>query len=76
MGIGYTPIKELGECIRNALELADSKEMANENIQSILFPLMGTGTTKLEPEEVAKQLIDAAMSYIEENTQTKKLLNQ
>jgi len=71
VGIGYTPIKDIGECIRNALELADSSKLKEENIQSILFPLMGTGTTKLEPEQVAEELIGAAISYIEENTQTK-----
>ncbi|MFN8412869.1 MAG: macro domain-containing protein [Anaerolineales bacterium] len=71
VGLGYSPIKDLGECFRNWLELIDSKKLASEEIKSILFPLMGTGTTKLDPLEVTRQLIDAALSYIEENPKTK-----
>jgi O-acetyl-ADP-ribose deacetylase (regulator of RNase III) len=71
VGRGYMPIAEIAECIRNSLKLVDSEEMANESIQSILFPLMGTGTTQLDADEVASQLIDAAISYVEENLQTK-----
>jgi O-acetyl-ADP-ribose deacetylase (regulator of RNase III) len=71
VGRGYMPIAEVAECIRNSLKLIDSEEMSNESIQSILFPLMGTGTTQLDAEEVANQLIDAAISYLEENPQTK-----
>ena len=71
VGRGYMPIAEIAECIRNSLKLVDAEEMANESIQSILFPLMGTGTTQLDANEVANQLIDAAISYVEENPQTK-----
>lgn len=71
IGVGYTPIREIEKCVRNALKKADSKDLAGENIQSILFPLMGTGTAQLEPEAVTKKLIDAAIFYIEENPQTK-----
>ena len=71
VGKGYMPIAEIAECIRNSLKLVDSEEMANESIQSILFPLMGTGTTQLDADDVANQLIDAAISYVEENPQTK-----
>jgi O-acetyl-ADP-ribose deacetylase (regulator of RNase III) len=68
---GYTPIAEIAECIRKALELVDSEEMANESLKTILFPLMGTGTTQLDAHGVAHQLIDAAISYVENNPQTK-----
>jgi len=70
-GRGYTPIGDLTECIRNALEKADSSALANEELHSILFPLMGTGTTRLSAQGIADQLIDAAVSYIEENPQSK-----
>jgi O-acetyl-ADP-ribose deacetylase (regulator of RNase III) len=66
VGRGYTPIKDIFVCVRNALELADSPELANENIQSILFPLMGTGTTQVKPQDVADQLIDTAVAYFED----------
>jgi O-acetyl-ADP-ribose deacetylase (regulator of RNase III) len=71
VGRGYMPITEIAECVRNALKLIDSDEMASENLQSILFPLMGTGTTRLDSDEISRQLIDAAIAYIEENAQTK-----
>ena len=70
-GRGYMPITDINECIRNSLERADSAEMANVDIHSILFPLMGTGTTRLSAQGIANQLIDAAVSYIEENPQSK-----
>jgi len=67
VGRGYVPIPDIYECVRNALELADSSEMENEDLHSIVFPLMGTGTTKLSAQGIANQLIDTAVSYIEEN---------
>jgi len=67
VGRGYSSIADIDECVRNALELADSDEMVNEDIHSILFPLMGTGTSKSDAEVVAKDLISAAISYLEEN---------
>ena len=66
VGRGYSPIPDIDVCIRKALELADSEEMQNEDIHSILFPLMGTGTSRGSAQEVADQLIDAAVCYMEE----------
>lgn len=71
VGQGYKPITEITDCIVNGLKLVDSEEMSNEDIQSILFPLMGTGTTRLDAEGIAGRLIDAAISYIGENPSTK-----
>lgn len=71
-GVGYLPINDIADCIYNALELADSDdELASENLQSILFPLMGTGTTGLSAQGIANNLIDAALSYLEQNPQSK-----
>ena len=67
VGRGYLPIPDIDECVRNALELADSPEMENEDLHSIVFPLMGTGTTKLSAQGIANKLIDTAVSYIEDN---------
>lgn len=71
VGRGYSSIPDIDECVRNALELADSDEMAAEDIHSILFPLMGTGTSKLDAQAVARDLIGAAISYLEENKNSK-----
>jgi O-acetyl-ADP-ribose deacetylase (regulator of RNase III) len=70
VGRGYVPIPDISVCVRNALLLADSEQMQSEDIHSILFPLMGTGTTRGSAQETADQLIDAAVSYIEENPQS------
>ena len=59
------------QAVRNALELADSYEMETEEIRSILFPLMGTGTSKLDAQVVARDLISAAISHLEENKKSK-----
>jgi O-acetyl-ADP-ribose deacetylase (regulator of RNase III) len=67
VGVGYAPIKEVEKCVRNALKKADAKELANEGIESVVFPLMGTGTARANPAEVAKRLIDTAISYMETN---------
>lgn len=66
-GVGYMPIHNIADCIRNSLELADSQELEGTGIQSILFPLMGTGTKRMSAQDTADQLIDAAVSYFEDN---------
>lgn len=71
VGRGYLPIPDIYECVRNALELADSPELESDDLHSIVFPLMGTGTTKMDPQEVANQLIETAVTYLEENPNSK-----
>jgi O-acetyl-ADP-ribose deacetylase (regulator of RNase III) len=70
-GRGYTPITDVNVCIRNALKLIDSPDLANDDIRSILFPLMGTGTTQLSALGIANLLIDSAVAYLEENPGSK-----
>lgn len=72
VGTGYSTIEKITECIRNSLEvLDDPKKLAGENLTSILFPLMGTGDAKKDPQEVAADLIDEAIAYLEENPTSK-----
>lgn len=71
VGRGYSSIPDIDECVRNALELADSDEMQKAGIRSILFPLMGTGTSRLAAESVARDLIGAAIYHMEENKDSK-----
>ena len=66
VGRGYSPISDIYVCVRRALELADAPEMADQNLHSIVFPLMGTGTTGVSAQGVADQLIDTAISYMGE----------
>lgn len=71
-GQGYKPINNISDCIYNALQLVDTdQELANEDLHSILFPLMGTGTTKLSAQGIADGLIDAAVEYLAQNPQSK-----
>lgn len=67
VGMGYTPIADIGMCVRNALEKASSNEFRDVQLRSILFPLMGTGTGRGMLEENAKELICAAISFLEAN---------
>jgi len=69
VGKGYTPVADIGMCVRNALEIANSDEFENMNLKSILFPLIGTGTGRGKLEEKARELIDAALSHLEANPQ-------
>src|SRR5262249_18461744 len=69
VGGGYTPVSDLGMCVQNALEMADTEEFENVKLKSILFPLMGTGTGRGNLEKTARELIEAALSYLEANPQ-------
>lgn len=67
-GGGYSTIENISICVRNALTVLDDKrKLGGENLQSILFPLMGTGDAKRNSEDVAKDLVDEAVAYLEDN---------
>ena len=66
VGSGYSPIPDMGMCVRNALEKAGSKELGVE-VNSILFPLMGTGTGRGRLYEGASVLLRATISYLKSN---------
>ena len=71
-GEGYKPINNITDCISNALALIDNdEELANEELQSILFPLMGTGTTRSSAQGIADGLIDAALAYLKQYPNSK-----
>lgn len=54
-----------GEEENYALQTVDADELRGIELKSILFPLLGTGTAKGELEQKAKELIEAAISYLE-----------
>ena len=66
-GGGYQPIKNVAQCVRNALKKADSEELAPLEMHSILFPLMGTFTARASAQEMANKLIDEALEYVKQN---------
>ena len=64
VGRGYMPIADIGSCVTSALECMDSKRLRDMDLHSILFPLMGTGAGGGARESKAKELIDAAITYL------------
>jgi len=66
IGQGYTPIKNLGICVQNALDQADQFASTNKKKNlSIVLPLFGTGSAKGSIEETAQNLFYAVLSYFE-----------
>jgi O-acetyl-ADP-ribose deacetylase (regulator of RNase III) len=64
VGRGYVPIPEVADCVRNALVMADEDEFKDDNLRSILFPLLGTGTGRGELKQKATELITAAIDHL------------
>ena len=67
VGIGYTPVGEIGACIRNALEKFDA---GSDVYASILFPLLGTGTASGDPA-IVSQLFSSAAQYVRAHPSTR-----
>jgi O-acetyl-ADP-ribose deacetylase (regulator of RNase III) len=70
---GYTPIPNVTSCITNALRMADSEEFRAEHhekfekpVQSILFPILGTGQAGADPEDAVASLMHTARTYLEQ----------
>lgn len=65
---GYTPLKNMGVCVQNALAKADefaANEKEKRDAVSIIFPLLGTGTAKGNLESVVQSLFYSVLSYFE-----------
>jgi len=62
---GYTPIKNLGICVQNALVQAEKFAETNRRNVSIVFPLFGTGAAKGKIDDVAQSLFYTVLSYFE-----------
>lgn len=72
IGQGYVPIKNVGICVRNALEQADQFALSeNKKKVSILFPLFGTGTAGGSLDLVAKNLFYSVLAYFETKRSSK-----
>jgi O-acetyl-ADP-ribose deacetylase (regulator of RNase III) len=65
-GKGYSLISDVTECVRNAVELADDAEFEGEDLDSIVFPIMGTGTSGADVTTTAHKLIHAAVSHLQQ----------
>jgi O-acetyl-ADP-ribose deacetylase (regulator of RNase III) len=64
IGKGYSPIADIADCVRNALELADDDDFETLGLTSMLFPIMGTGTGRADVGIMAPKVIHAAESHL------------
>jgi O-acetyl-ADP-ribose deacetylase (regulator of RNase III) len=69
-GAGYVPIPDIDRCVTACLRLADTEPMRPLGLQSIAFPLFGTGTGGADVQATAGRLLQAAISYLTINPQT------
>lgn len=60
-GIGWKALTPVDTSISKCLRMADNR---NEDLRSIIFPMLATGLGGLDVYEVAPQLIKAAISYL------------
>jgi O-acetyl-ADP-ribose deacetylase (regulator of RNase III) len=67
LGVGYKPISNIERCVRNALAMADSDRFRDQQLHSILFPIMGAGTAGGELSVLTRHQIGAALDYLELN---------
>jgi O-acetyl-ADP-ribose deacetylase (regulator of RNase III) len=66
-GVGFRSlqIETLGHCVRNVLTEAESLARQNQDVHSILIPLLGTGMGRADIEPAVSVLAEAAISYLE-----------
>lgn len=67
---GYAPIPESWSCVGKALELIDKLSSRDEPLQSILFPLIGTGTGGGDIEEAFQHMLEETLAYLSNNSLT------
>ncbi len=67
---GYQPIADVSACVTAALERADSEEYRQEDLRSILFPLMGTNQGRNNLDRNARLMLRAAVTYLVNNPET------
>ena len=68
---GYEPIERIQDCIISCLEKVDDKtEFPDERFHTILFSLMGTGTAGGNLDEIVIKIINAAITYLEQNKES------
>ena len=67
VGGGYQPIANVNRCVDNALKKADSpgfREKNARNVESILFPILGTGQAGADLEDTVSGLMQTALAYL------------
>lgn len=67
---GYRPIPDIGACVTNALELMD-RESESYSLESIAFPLMGTGVGGSSIPDAIRALVKQTLAYVRKNQKTR-----
>jgi O-acetyl-ADP-ribose deacetylase (regulator of RNase III) len=67
---GYRPIPDIGACVTNSLELMD-REGEVYSLDTIVFPLMGTGVGGSSITEAVKALVTCVLAYLRKNPATR-----
>lgn len=60
IGVGYRPVYNIQSCISNVLSKVDA---SGDKLNSILFPILGTGIAGGNLEYIPKKLFEAAINY-------------
>ena len=76
--LGYQPIANVNACVSNSLELAETPEIREADVDqyggrrssSILFPLFGAGVASTGLQETAKGLIETAINHLRQSADT------
>ena len=63
-GSGYQAMQDVEKCVTNALRRCDHPQYRDDDLRSIVFPMMGTGAGGAKVEVIAQPLIQSAISYL------------
>jgi O-acetyl-ADP-ribose deacetylase (regulator of RNase III) len=66
-GSGYQCMQDVERCVTNALRRFDQPQFSDDGLRTIVFPMIGTGAGGAKVETVAPRLIQAAISYLLSN---------
>jgi O-acetyl-ADP-ribose deacetylase (regulator of RNase III) len=69
-GRGYRPIPDVGACVTSALELLD-REGEVHGLESIAFPLLGSGSGGSSIRDALMPLISNTLAYLKANPRTR-----
>lgn len=71
-GAGFRQVRDVGQCVTNALVQAERQAEMDPAIRKIIFPLLGTGTaTGADVKSTAHRMATAALDYLAAHPDTK-----
>jgi O-acetyl-ADP-ribose deacetylase (regulator of RNase III) len=71
VGRGYRPIEDVSACIRCALDLMDDSRFEADGLETILFPLLGTGRGGGSIDESMASLIDTFLAHLDKRPESR-----